>query len=83
MGTVAEELLEKGKLEGIAEGRELGIAEGKSETVLRLVRLKFGETPRERVDQVRNAGSGQLDAWLDALITAKDLDEVFAAGSVR
>ena len=82
--------LEKGKAVGIAEGKAVGIAEGKAvgiaegearakaETFLRQARLKFGEIPKARTAQVRAAASAELDAWLEALILAEDLDAVFA-----
>ncbi len=94
MGTVAQAWLEqgeargleKGKAVGIAEGKAVGIAEGeargearaKAETFLRQARLKFGEIPKARTAQVRAAASAELDAWLEALILAGDLDAVFA-----
>ena len=97
MGTVAQEWMEqgkiagiaegevrgigKGKVIGIAEGKVLGIAEGKAETFLRQARLKFGTIPDAREAQVRAANQDQLDAWLDALILAEDLDAVFARRS--
>ena len=73
MGTVAQEWMEQGKTAGIAEG--------KAETFLRQARLKFGTIPDARVAQVRAAQQDQLDAWLDALILAEDLDAVFARRS--
>ena len=69
VGTIAEEIHEEGR------------AEGKAESLLRLARLKFGEIPPDRVEQVRGAASGELDIWLDALFSAEDLDAVFAARS--
>ena len=77
MGTVAQEWMEQGKTAGIAEGK----AEGKAEAFLRLARLKFGTIPDARVAQVCAAQQDQLDAWLDALILAEDLDAVFARRS--
>ena len=85
MGTVAQEWVEQGRAEGevrgIGKGKVLGIAEGKAEAFLRLARLKFDTIPDARVAQVRAAQQDQLDAWLDALILAEDLDAVFARRS--
>ena len=77
VGTIAEQIHEEGRAEGKAEG----MAKGKAESLLRLARLKFGEIPPGRVEQVRGAASGELDIWLDALFSAEDLDAVFAARS--
>ena len=82
MGTAAESWLEQGRTEGevlgIEKGKVIGIAEGKAETFLRQARLKFDAIPDARVAQVRAASLVQIDAWLDALILAEDLNDVFA-----
>ena len=81
MGTVAEKWVEQGRAEGIEKGKVLGIAKGKAETFLRQAQLKFDTIPDARVAQVCAANQDQLDAWLDALILAEDLDAVFARRS--
>ena len=68
----------EGEVLGIEKGKVIGIAEGKAETFLRLARLKFDAIPDARVAQVRAASLVQIDAWLDALILAEDLNDVFA-----
>ena len=70
--------IEKGEVIGIEKGKVIGIAEGKAETFLRQARLKFDAIPDARVAQVRAASLVQIDAWLDALILAEDLNDVFA-----
>ena len=85
MGTLAETWIEQGIAQGIAQGIETGeirgiekgIEKGKAETFLRLARLKFGSIPEPRVTQVNAAGQDQLDAWLDSLVLAANLDDVF------
>ena len=66
----------EGKAAGIMEGKAAGIMEGKAETFLRLARLKFGELSSVQTEQVRNASTERLDSWLEALLTAKDIDGV-------
>ena len=63
--TIAETLHEEGR------------AEGKVETFLRQAKLKFGAIPRSMATRLRDASNEDLDRWLDALITADDLDAVF------
>ena len=85
MGTLAETWIEqgietgeiRGIEKGIAVGEIRGIEKGKAETFLRLARLKFGSIPEPRVTQVNAAGQDQLDAWLDSLVLAANLDDVF------
>ena len=68
----------EGEVIGIEKGKVIGIAEGKAETFLRQARLKFDAIPDARVAQVRAASLVEIDAWLDALILAEDLNDVFA-----
>ncbi|MCY4460759.1 MAG: hypothetical protein OXC26_10270 [Albidovulum sp.] len=77
VGTIAEQILEEGRMEGLMEGK----ANCKAKSFPRVARLKFGEIPPGRVEQVRGAASGELDIWLDALFSAEDLDAVSAARS--
>ena len=77
--TIAETLLEEGRAEGRVEGR----AEGKAETILRLATLKFGAIPRRMATRLRGATNEDLDRWLDALITADDLDAVLESSPRR
>ncbi len=89
MGTIAETWMEQGEArgkavgiaEGEARGKAVGIAEGeargKAETFLRLARLKFGDLPEHRVEAVRTASPAQLDNWLEPLLTAENLEDVF------
>ncbi len=80
MGTAAQIWMEQGRIEGkaagIVEGKAAGIVEGKADTFLRLARLKFGELSSAYTEQVRNASPEQLDSWLEALLTARDIDGV-------
>ncbi len=87
VGTIAEQLHEEGRaegrMEGLMEGEAKGLTKGKAESFLRLARLKFGDIPPDRAEQVHGAASGELDIWLDALFSAEDLDAVFAARSIH
>lgn len=81
MGTAAQIWMEQGRTEGRTEGKAAGIVEGKAagkvDTFLRQARLKFGELTPAHAERVRSASPENLDAWLDALITAEDIDAVF------
>ena len=46
---------------------------------MNLARIKFGDVPAARADEVRGADAATLDRWLDALIGAGTLEEVFNA----
>jgi hypothetical protein len=76
--TVADWLREEGRKEGRQEGRQEGRDEGRRETLLRMMRARFGEVPETAVARIRAAGSAQLDAWADRILTAATLDDVLA-----
>ncbi len=72
----AEQKAQEAEQKGEARGR----AEGKAETLLRQLRRRFHAVPPEMVDRVLNAGSAQLDDWLDRILDAKTLPDVFTDG---
>ena len=57
-----------------------GEISARATTLLRLISLKFGEVPVERREQVMSAGRAQLDAWIDAVLAAGGIDDVFSKG---
>ena len=54
---------------------------GRANTLLRQISLKFGEVPEERRRQVTSAGTAELDAWIDSVLTARNVDDVFSNGT--
>jgi len=71
----AQKLIERGKLEGIREGK----LEDKRETLLRLLAragIAFTEDDRARVQACADAAT--LDRWVDNVLAAKTTAEVFA-----
>ena len=78
---LAEQWFEQGWREGFAKARASARAraeaEGKAETLLRLLGRRFGAVPPDVAARVRGAPVEELDAWLDAVLDARALDEVF------
>ncbi len=70
-----EERLEERRAVWMDRGR----AEGKAETFLRQARIRFGSLPEVRREEVLAADPATLDRWLDALLTAEDLEIVFGS----
>lgn len=64
---------EKLRNEGITKGR----AEGKAETLLRLLRRRFGDVPPHVVARLHTTTLADLDRWTDRFLDAKTLDDVF------
>ena len=54
-----------------------GEIRGEAKILLRQLKLKFGEPSSETHARVEAAGLGQLDQWLERVLTAKTLDDVF------
>ena len=71
MSTVAEAWVREGK----AQGR----AEGKAETLLRLLQRRFGPIPERARARVAVGSAAEIDTWIDALLDAQSLTEVFDA----
>ncbi len=57
--------------------RSEGRAEGQTEVFLRAAERRFQRVPEHLAAQARGASSDQIDAWLDSLYEASDLESVF------
>ena len=79
MSTVAEAWVREAKAQGRAEGEAKGEARGKAETLLRLLQRRFGSVPESARARVAVGSAAEIDAWLDALLDAQSLTEVFDA----
>ena len=73
--------LAKGRSEGLAEGRSKGLAEGKADTVMKQLRLRFGELSEAVKARVARASLEELEVWTERVLTAESLDAVFADDS--
>ncbi len=78
LGPRAEEAFMTGAQILRAEGEAKGKAEGKAETLLKLLELKFGEVPDATTQRVRAATVEQLDTWIERILPATSLEDVFA-----
>lgn len=71
---------EEGRLEGRLEGRGEGRVEGRHESLLTVLRTRFGEIPESIADQVQEVESCEsLDVLLKAAVTADSLPEFRAS----
>jgi hypothetical protein len=74
MGTLAEHWIAEGEAKGEVRGRE----EGRRDTLLRLLTLKFGELPPEQRARILNAHDADLVRWTDRILTAESVSAMFA-----
>ena len=63
------------------KGRAEGEAKGKAEMLLRQLRRRFGPLSAEIEDRVHAASSDQLNEWMDCLMDARELADVFGAAT--
>jgi len=69
MGTL-ERTYQKGRTEGKAEGR--------ADTILRMLHRRFGPLPEDVVERIRHGTEADLDRWTDRILDARTLADVFA-----
>ncbi|CAK0779058.1 hypothetical protein WCLP8_80001 [uncultured Gammaproteobacteria bacterium] len=65
--------------EGAAKGRAEGEAKGKADTLLRQLHRRFKVLPSQVEDRVRAGSGDQLDEWIDLILDARELADVFGA----
>ncbi|HEX9723979.1 MAG TPA: Rpn family recombination-promoting nuclease/putative transposase [Vicinamibacteria bacterium] len=71
--TWSDRMLKKGR----EEGREAGVIEGKRETLLRLLTVKFGPLSPETMAKLNAVPSAaELDAYVERIVAAKSLEDV-------
>lgn len=79
--TVAEELMQKGRVEGRAEGRVEGRVEGRAEgqvaLLVKLLTHKFGELPAEYRARLEGSTADVLERYAERLLAARTLAAVF------
>jgi predicted transposase YdaD len=64
------------KEEGRVEGREQGIVEGQSSTILRLLNRKLGNLPESIADRIKSLEPIQLDSLTEDLLDFQSLDDL-------
>jgi flagellar biosynthesis/type III secretory pathway protein FliH len=76
-----QEGLQRGRVEGRVEGRIEGRVEGRQEalaaTLLRLAHRRFGDIPAETAARIEAAPTPDLERWLEGLLTAERLNDLF------
>jgi hypothetical protein len=69
---------ERGKKRGEKIGEERGGKKGKKEVLLKLLQLKFGSVPEQIQQQILLANVDQLDKWIEQILTANSINEIFS-----
>ena len=81
MATVEEQLIQKGREQGLEQGLEQGREQGRAlalrETLLRLLRARFGAPDPAIEKRIAAASAAELDRWIERVLTAASPDDVF------
>ena len=77
LSIAAKEWMAEGAAKGEAKGEAKGKVEGKADTLFRLLRRRFQTLPSHLEDSIRAADIDRLDEWIDRILDAKSLDDVF------
>ena len=73
----AQKYEQKGIEQGIEQGIERGIEKGEALVLQKLLTKRFGTLPRELVIAISAASAAQIDVWVDRVLDAASLEEVF------
>lgn len=61
------------------KGMQAGIEKGEALVLQKLLTKRFGPLPADRSAQIGAASAAQIDVWVDRVLDAQSLDEVFRA----
>ncbi|MBK5937709.1 Rpn family recombination-promoting nuclease/putative transposase [Halochromatium roseum] len=67
----------EGHQEGQKEGQKVGRKVGVEGTLRKLITLKFGEIPESASKRLEQAADEQPDTWVEQILTANSLDDLF------
>ncbi|MCA9617363.1 MAG: Rpn family recombination-promoting nuclease/putative transposase, partial [Myxococcales bacterium] len=73
-----DEAIDEGLAKGRVEGRAEGTLLGRRSTLAKLVQLRFGPLTPATEARIDAADEATLDRWTERILTAADLDELFA-----
>ena len=73
-----EKGLQQGLQQGLEKGLERGRQEGESRTLVRLLERRFGSLSSDVQAKISAADVESLELWLDRVLDASSLDEVFS-----
>jgi flagellar biosynthesis/type III secretory pathway protein FliH len=79
MASAAEQLIQRGKTLGLAEGEARGKAEGKAEAVLAVLEARgLSITAQERARVLNSQDIAELDRWLKRAVAVASVAELFS-----
>jgi thioredoxin-like negative regulator of GroEL len=79
MASAAEQLIQQGRAQGIEQGIEQGRVLALRETLARQLAARFGDVSEQARRRIEEAGSAELDRWVEAVVRAARPEDVFAS----
>jgi len=64
--------------EGVRQGVRQGRQEGEAFALQRLLAKRFGAVPPEMAFRIATASREEIETWLDRVLDARSLEDVFA-----
>ena len=78
MATIAQNWMAEGEARGMEQGRTVGFEQHARQTLQRQLAHKFGPLPDHFEQRIEQAGQPELDHWLDQVLDATSLENVFS-----
>ncbi len=76
-----EKGMQQGLQQGLQQGVQQGVQQGQSRALSRQLVTRFGPLPDWAQRKLVNATAEDLDAWIDAVLDAESIEDVFASKS--
>ncbi len=73
----AQQYEEQGIAKGLEQGIEQGVIRGEALVLQKLLAKRFGVLPDTLLLQISTATRKQLDTWVDRVLEAENLEDVF------
>jgi predicted transposase YdaD len=81
MASAAEQLIQQGLQRGLEQGRQEGRAEERKatlrDTLVRLLRARFGDLDADVEGRIAAATTDELDRWIERVVTAESARAIF------
>jgi predicted transposase/invertase (TIGR01784 family) len=73
-----EQGVQQGIQQGVQQGIQQGVMQGEQRVLSRLLTKRFGELPEWAEQMLKEASGGMLEVWSERILTAVNLEDVFA-----
>jgi flagellar biosynthesis/type III secretory pathway protein FliH len=79
VSSVEQVLIERVMQQGMQQGRQEGEKKGEALALQRLLTKRFGIISSDMTAKIAGASTGQIELWLDQVLDAHSLDDLFGS----